>query len=67
MRLPARKSGIHKCAFTRPKMEDLEVRVCPPENGESAGARSPARKRRICVCAFARPEMQDPQVRVCLP
>ena len=32
---PARKWTICRCAFARPKMEDLEVRVHPPKNRAS--------------------------------
>ena len=48
----------------RPKMKDLQVRVRPPENKGSPGARSPGRKWRIRRCTFTRPKMEDLQVRV---
>ena len=37
-RSPARKWGIRRSAFARPKTEESQVRVRRPENARSAGA-----------------------------
>ena len=60
-RSPARKWRICRCTFTRPKIEDPQVRVRLPENGGSTGARSPAGKPRIRRCAFTLPKKEETQ------
>ena len=41
---PPKKPSMRRCAFARPEMEDLQMRVRPLENGGSPGERSPALK-----------------------
>ena len=43
------------------------MRVQPPENGGSPGARLPAQKWGIRRCAFARQKTEDPLVHVARP